>query len=130
MAGMLQLITSTELPGNAAALAGSTWPMGTRLPVKGTHQPAGDFHCPVTMMQLGGEWDLKRESGKELGGVCCLDSISSVCEATELAAKSLTWIFELTPTVTVGYHCVQTTAGMSSLSTEKNQQEFQALRAR
>lgn len=45
MAGMLQLITYTELPGKAAIIAGRTWPVGTRLPVKGTLQPVGDFPC-------------------------------------------------------------------------------------
>lgn len=68
MDGMLQLITSTELPEKAAAAAGSTRPMGTRLPVKGTHKPGGNFACTVPMLQLGGEWDLKRGSGRELGG--------------------------------------------------------------
>lgn len=68
MGGMIQLIISTELPGKAAATAGSTWPMGTRLPVKETHQPGGNFACTVPMLQQGGELDLKRGSGRELGG--------------------------------------------------------------
>lgn len=68
IAGMFQLITSTELPGEAAATAGSTWPMGTRLPVKGTHQPEGNFACTVPVLQLGGGWDLRRGPGRELGG--------------------------------------------------------------
>lgn len=68
MAGMLQLITFTELPGKAAAIAGSTWSMGTRLPAKGAHRPGGDFPCTVPMLQLGGEWNLRRGYGRELGG--------------------------------------------------------------
>lgn len=43
---------------------------------------------------------------------------SVLCGATDLAVKSLTWTFELTLRVTVGYHCIQTTAGVSNSPTE------------
>lgn len=92
MAGMLQLVTSTELPVTASK--GGSPALG-ELSLHSAHAAAGTG--------VGSEkriWE-----GIRRGDAVLAASVQSV--GTQLAAKSLTWTFELTPTITVGYPRVQ-----------------------